>query len=107
VLGLHCEHASKYKKSKKHDVPEARRKRESKRIECPFRVNIRYNNELGMVYISKAALTHNHNVLEPSEDHARFFHTLSEEEDAMIQRFATLGGTRTQVLKVIACLYVF
>jgi hypothetical protein len=70
-------------------------------IECHFRVNICYNNELGMISISKVDLAYNHDVLEPPEDHVQFFHTLAVEKVAMVRRFAALGVTRTQVLKVI------
>ena len=81
-------------------VPEAWRARESKREGCSFRVNISRPPKFGIIYISKAILTHTHEVHLPSKDNAIGLEALTPGDIRMIQGLYNAGANLTSVMRV-------
>jgi hypothetical protein len=101
MLGLHCEFGRMPESHKKPGVhPEAQRNTGSKRQSCLWRINLTWNREQDFIYVSKTHLAHNHAILEPSDDHVRFFTDVTPGEIVIVERMALLGMSRTLIIKV-------
>lgn len=101
TLGLHCERSRRYVSNKSDGiVPEAQRNRNSKRMECPFRVTINWPNDYPAPYISSAVARHNHELYENFD--ARYMETkLKPDEIALVENLSIVSNTsRTQLHEV-------
>lgn len=86
-------------------MPEAWRNGKSKRQQCTFRVNISHPPEIGIIYISKAYLIHNHPIRQASEENALGLKGLTKDEIAFVGNLAVNGATRTSTLRVLFILF--
>lgn len=104
-MGLYCELARTPLSQHKEDiVPEAWRNGKSKRQQCTFRVNVSHSPEMGIIYISKAYLIHNHPIRQASEENALGLKGLTNDEISFVGNLAANGATRTSTLRVFSYL---
>lgn len=87
---------------KKSDIipPEGQRNATSKRMECKWRVNIRFCRKLGYIRITKTDLTHNHPVDEPSSYYSEFRRAPDEAQRVAMQYMAARGFKATVIREV-------